>query len=128
MHDSRILAVDHVHLDVPPGLTEKLVWFYAEVGALAQVDRGPDDPCLLCFRSGRLEIRLRESDKPFIDGVECRVTILVESLGATRELLEEAGVEYARLSSTLETDRRLSVLDPAGHRVEFKQGWPFAPL
>lgn len=128
MHDSRILAVDHVHLDVPSGLTEKLVWFYGEVGGLAQVVRGGDEPFILRFRSGRLEIRFREWDDPAIDGMACRVTILVDSLSAVRELLEEADVEYSRLSGTLETDRRLSVLDPAGYRVELKQWWPFAPL
>lgn len=128
MQDSRILAVDHVHLEVPPGLTEKLVWFYGEVGGLELRPRYGEDVFALRFRSGPLEMRFREVANPEIDGVEVRVIILVDSLPATRELLDEAGVEYERISPTLQTDRRLSLVDPAGHRVEFKQYWPFAPL
>ena len=128
MRDSRILAVDHVHLEVPPGLREKLIWFYGEVGGLELGPRLGGDIFALRFRSGPLEIRLREVENPTVDGVDCRLTILVDSLTQTRERLAEAGVTWVDISLTLQTDRRLSLLDPAGHRVELKQHWPFAPL
>jgi hypothetical protein len=128
MHESRILAVDHVHMEVRPGLSEQLIWFYGEVGALTLLQRGSADPFALRFKSGPLELRLLENEGPEIDGVEVRVTILVDSMPRTRELLEEAGLAYERVSSTVVTDRRISLVDPSGNRVEFKQHWPFAPL
>lgn len=128
MQDSRILAVDHLHLEVAPGLTDRLIWFYNEISGLELRPRREGDVFALRFRSGQLEIRMSEVEAPAIDGVEVRVTILVDSLQATRELLEEARVTFDRVSATVQTDRRLSLLDPAGHRVELKQYWPFAPL
>lgn len=128
MHESRIVAVDHVHLEVPRGHAERLTWFYGEVGGLALVPRRIGDDFLLRFRSGPLELRVREVDHPIIDGVDCRLTILVDSLSLARELLEEARLEFEPISPTVLTDRRLSLHDPVGHRVEFKQFWPYAPL
>lgn len=128
MRDSRILAVDHVHLEVAPGLTDRLIWFYSEISGLELRPRREGDAFTLRFRSGQLELRMSEVDVPAIDGVEVRVTILVDSLHETRELLEEACMAFERVSATVQTDRRLSLHDPAGHRVELKQYWPFAPL
>lgn len=127
MHDSRIVAVDHVHLDVPPGLAEALTWFYGDLGGLELLS-GDAGPFRLRFKSGRLELRLREVSEPEIDGVEVRVTLLVDSLAQTRELLDEGRWTYERISPIAMTDRRIQLLDPAGHRVELKQYWPYGPL
>jgi hypothetical protein len=124
MKPSRIQAVDHVSLEAPFGSEEELVWFYTEVGRLDRAaDDGEDAPDL-CFQSARLELRIRFVDGPRVDPLTRRLTIVVPSLAEAAELLEERSIPFARLSGIGYTDRRLGTSDPAGHRVELKQGWP----
>jgi len=128
MQPSRIHAVDHVHLQAAFGLDDELDWFYGE---LAQLDRLPCDaanPHRMRFQSNRLELRIDLCERPVIESVACRVVLLVPSLDETVATLEDRSVAFERQTSTLWTDRRLEVLDPAGNRVVFKQEWPFAPL
>lgn len=124
MDPSRIQAIDHVNLEAPAGSEDKLAWFYTQVGGLEQVaDRG-EEARRLCFRSARLEVRIRIVDNPKIDPIACRLTLVVRSLAEAAELLEERSVRYVRLSGLWSTDQRLGTLDPVGHRVELKQEWP----
>ncbi len=124
MKASRIQAVDHVNLEAPPRLEDKLVWFYTEVGRLDRVVDEREEPSRLCFGSAGLELRIRIVDTPRIDPLPRRLTLAVPSLAQAAELLEERRVRYVRLSGLWFTDSRLATLDPAGHRVELKQEWP----
>jgi hypothetical protein len=123
MKPSRIQAVDHVNLEAPFGSEEGLVWFYTEVGRLDwAADDGEDAPDL-CFRSARLELRIRFVDRPQVDPLTRRLTLVVSSLAEAAVLLKERSMPFARVSGLGYTDRRLGTSDPAGHRVELKQGW-----
>lgn len=128
MQPSRIHAVDHVHIQAALGLDDELDWFYGE---LAQLDRLPRDAAnahRMRFQSNRLELRIDLCERPVIEGVACRVVLLMPSLEETVAALEDRSVPFERQSSTVWTDRRVEVLDPAGNRVAFKQEWPFGPL
>ena len=128
MRESQLQKIDNVTLEAPFGLEEELHWFYREVLKLDLVDSDQADDARLCFKSARLELRIWLSKCPRIDPIPRRATVLVESLPGVLELLEERSVPYTRLSGVMFTDRRISVNDPAGNRVELKQGWPFAGL
>jgi len=82
----------------------------------------------MCFRSDRIELRIRFTESPLIDPIQTRVTLLVPSLFEAKQLLEEQSIAYATISGFAYTDRRLAILDPAGHRVELKQSWPEVTL
>ena len=124
MRASRIQAIDHVNLEAPPRLEDELAWFYTEVGRLDRVADEREEPSRLCFRSVRLELRIRIVGRPRVDPLACRLTLAVPSLAQAAELLEKRRVRYVRLSGLWFTDCRLGTLDPAGHRVELKQEWP----
>jgi len=128
MKPSRIHAVDHVHLEAPPGIEEALKWFYGELGTLDEVpwDGAPETG--LCFKSARIELRIRITNRPTIDEVKRRVTLLVPSLSVAKEQLSERAVGFIEVTGMVGTDRRVQTLDPAGNRVELKQEWPFAPI
>ena len=128
MEESRIRAVEHVHIETSHGLDDDLRWFYGEVAGLeekAQTD--PESP-VLCFKSARIELRLTSVDRPHIETETYRITLLVESLNEAIELLEERSVAYERLTGIGFTDRRVGTRDPAGNRIILKQHWPHAPL
>ena len=128
MKPSRIHAVDHVHLEAPHGARDALDWFYVEVGGLdALPGRGPN-PDQLRYRSERLELRIALRERPKIEAVACRLTLLVPCLARVGDQLEERGVSYERLTGITFTDRRLGMHDPGGNRVELKLGWPYATL
>ena len=124
MKSSRIQAVDHIHVEARPGLEEELIRFYTEVGGLECVADGDGDPPGLCFRSAHLQLHIRLVDNPRVEPLARRMTLAVESLAETSKLLEERSISYLRLPGLWYTDSRLSVCDPAGHRVELKQQWP----
>lgn len=124
MKQSRILAVEHVNLEAPPGLNEDLTWFYAEVAGLDPVgDVGVDAPRLR-FKSAQIEVRIHIKNDPRIDPVVCRATILVRCLSETNEQFDERKIACVPLCGLAFMDRRIAVLDPAGNRVELKQEWP----
>ena len=127
MRQSRIVGVDHVHLDAGVGTLEILRWFYGELVGLEEVETRIEESQLR-FRSEHLEIRIRLSSNPEIDSVRSRVTILVPSLIETAAQLDERSLEYQRISGINFTDRRLSMLDPAGNRVELRQSWSWCFL
>lgn len=128
MSDSRILAVDHVHIEAGKGQEDELDWFYGEVGGLERLPDSTGPPTRMRFRSAKLELRIDLSDRPRFEGVVCRVTLLVTSLEATMAALEERAIVYERLSDLMWTSRRIETHDSGGNRVAFKQEWPNAPL
>jgi hypothetical protein len=124
MKPSRIQAIDHIRVEAPHGLEEELIDFYTEIGGLEYMEEGEADSATLCFRSAQLRLHIRMVDNPRVDSVARRMTLAVDSLEAASRFLEERSVPYLRLPGLWYTDRRLSVCDPAGHRVELKQQWP----
>jgi hypothetical protein len=125
---SRIHAVDHVHLDAPPGIEDALRWFYVEIGQLEEIAWRPPEGLGLAFKSARIELRIRLTQKPVIEDVKPRVTLLVPSLTEAKTKLEERRVEVAELTGIGWADQRLQTVDPGGNRVELKREWPFSPL
>ena len=128
MEPHRINAVDHVHLQAPLGLEDELQWFYGEVAGLEFV---PDDGLAaprMHFRSMRLELRISLVENPKIAPVGRRLTLIVPSLEMATTVLDQRSVPYERRSGLMYSDRRMTTQDPAGNRVELKQGWPNAPL
>ena len=69
-------------------------------------------------------MRIEFVEKPQVDPVARRLTLILPSLEVAEVLLAERGWSYERLSGISYTDRRLAAFDPAGNRVELKQGWP----
>ncbi len=123
MLESRIVAVDHVNLEAPVATEEEMRWFYGEVALLDEVHASSTVDRLV-FKSARIELRIRLRDHPKVEAIDCRVAILVPSLPGTVDLLDDRKVPYDSLSGLRWTDRRLSLLDPGGNRVEFHQYWP----
>lgn len=128
MSDSRIHAVDHVHIEAGTGQEDELDWFYGDVGGLERLPDSTGPATRMRFRSAELELRIDLTDRPRVEGVGCRVTLLVTSLEETMAALDERDFVYVRLSGLMWTSRRIETHDPAGNRVAFKQEWPNAPL
>ncbi len=132
MRTSQIVAVDHVVLEGSPACEPDLVWLYQEVVGLSPLgaDAGgfatASDEVWLRFRSGNLELRYRLVARPKLDPVACRLLVEVASLSQAAEALEERGLAFEHLRGLNFTDRRLSMLDPGGNRIEIKQHWPGA--
>jgi hypothetical protein len=127
MKRSRLVAVENVEIEVPHGLDEEILRFYVEIGHLDSVFSEKDGD-LKGFRSASLELRLCRVDRPAIDPVRRRLTLLVPSVREAVEKLDEIGLTWVPISGFSFTDRRIATFDPAGHRVELKQEWPEAPL
>ncbi len=133
MIESRIVAIDHVHMEAPLGIEDALRWFYEEVAELNPVPQGlipsgPSGEVRLLFRSYPLEVRFNLVEQPRIEPVDCRLTIRVSSLQDACQKLDDEGVRFQELSGMTWTDRRIGTHDPAGNRVELRQHWPYAPL
>lgn len=121
MRTGRIQAVDHVHLEAPVGSEPSLRWFYGELLDLAEMPPGEG---VLRFRSERIELRIRLCSEPAIEAIDERVTVAVRSLRVVEDLLQERKTPYERFRGLDWTDRRLSLLDPAGNRVVIRRDWP----
>ena len=128
MSDSRIHAVDHVHIEAGHGQEDEFDWFYGDVGGLERLPDLTGSRTRMRFRSGKLELRIDFSDRPRIDTVGCRVTLLVASLEETMAALDGRAIVYERLRDLMWASRRIETHDPAGNRVAFKLEWANAPL
>ncbi|MFQ5493872.1 MAG: VOC family protein [Phycisphaerae bacterium] len=117
---SRICAVDHVHLEAPAELEEDVRWFYAELAGLKEVGPGERDTADLCFRSERLDLRVRFCRAPQVEAVARRLTILVPSVEEIAEQLLERRLPVEEGRGLAWTDRWIEACDPAGHRVRFR--------
>ncbi len=123
---ARIEAVDHVRLEASVASAEELRWFYGELLGLPAVAGSVVDG--LRFRSDRLHLHIRLCHEPLVEPIAVRAVLLVPSLSAAAEVLTQREISFQRVSGLDATDRRLSLLDPGGNRVELKQAWPVAPL
>ena len=77
----------------------------------------------LRFRSALLELRFRIVEAPRLDPVAVRLTLSVPSLAEAAEALSDRSMRFDWERGLSYTDRRLSVIDPAGHRVALRQEW-----
>lgn len=127
MHSGKVQAVQDVTLSAPPGLEESFRWFYVDLAGLTEVhERAPG--VRLCFRSHRIELRIQEAADVPVDPIPVRLTIRVPSLVDAARLLEERGLNYARILGLSFTDQSLMAFDPAGYRIEFRRRWPDWPF
>ncbi len=124
MKRSRIQAIEHITIEAPKGAEEEMVWFYTEVGRLDWCEVDDVTDAQLCFKSARLQLRVRLVERPEVDPLVRRLNLRVPSLEEAAELLEDHKAAYHYLSGLSYTDRRLVVHDPAGHRLEIRQEWP----
>ncbi|MEE8170583.1 MAG: VOC family protein [Phycisphaerae bacterium] len=124
MNRSRLHAVDHVHLDAPPGAVDALRWFYGELLGLPSLDAPPDEDCILCFGANRLNMRLFVRERPQVNPRQRRLTLETESLDEQAERLAEAGLAFGRRRGWSYTDQCIYVHDPVGHLVELRRHWP----
>jgi len=106
-------------LDAPAGCEAEARWFYGELAELEE--RATDEPGGLCFKSERVRLRVRFVESPEIDPVPVRLVIVVPLLADIAVVLEKRKMAFDRVSGMASADRRLQVIDPTGHRVEFRQ-------
>ncbi len=125
MGESRIHAVDHVHLEAPPEALEGLRWFYGELVGLKELS---SEDGRLCFKSGLLELRIRLSPEAVVEPVDERATFFVASLTEVSAELRERHIEYELLRGFDSTDRRLTLVDPGGNRVCLRRDPSRMPL
>lgn len=128
MGESRIQAIDEVHLEAPPGVEDQLRWFYTAVAGLREIQSDPRDGSVICFKSERIGLWIHIVDDPQLSSTALRLTVNVLSLEAVAECLDERKWHYALLRGVMFTDRRIETLDPAGHRVALKRHWPIGPM
>ncbi len=122
MRPSQINAIDRIELEAAPQARDELIWFYRDLVEL-EIDESSSDDTVLRFRSARVELRIKLIENPRLDSVRRRALISVRSVIATAEVLDERHLEYTRVTGFNWSDRRLSLLDPGGNRVELKQEW-----
>jgi hypothetical protein len=128
MGESRIQAIDHIHLEAVRGIEERMRWFYRDVVGLSEVACDADDEFALRFKSERIEIRVRVAASPQIGSTAVRLAVGASSLEGIAERLDERKWGYVVLRGLMWTDRRIETLDPAGHRVALKRHWPTGPI
>jgi len=120
MRPSQIYALERIMLEAAPADADELVRFYRDVIELDLVEQAPDH---LCFRSAQISLMIVLRGTPTVEPTRRRATLSVRSLSAAAERLEQEHLAFTRVSGLSWTDRRLSLLDPAGNRVELKQEW-----
>ncbi len=125
-HKGRIVAVDHVELEIAEGTLDDVLRFYEELADLKPVatDGGGSDDVVARFRSDRIEMRIRVVAGLTVDSVPERLRVDVPSLEELVDLLDEARIPYEWQHGLSFTDQCISVLDPSGNRVTFRKHWP----
>lgn len=126
METPRLLAIDDVRLAAPPDLAAPIADFYTSIVGLKMLDPRPEDPVLV-FRGyspvkPRLRVELTDRPVPELRGY---VQVHVTSLDSVHEVAIERGVEAIATQHLSYFDRRLTLLDPAGNRVELVMHHPF---
>ena len=122
MRPSQIQAVDHIRMQAHPQASGPLIRFYRDLAGLELLEAGSDS-AELRFRSGQIELRIALLDDALVEAAACRAVVSVHCLDHVADILEAERIEFQRLSGMNWTDRRLSLLDPGGNRVELKQEW-----
>lgn len=124
MTPARVQAVNHVHLDVPPGAAEAMRAFYVDLLGMPLLDRRDAPDVELCFGANRLQMRLVVRERPDVRPNRRRLTLAIESLDEQVKSFDEAGVRHKRYRGIWFTESRLLVHDPVGHLLELRQAWP----
>jgi len=124
MATARIMAVSHVHIDVPPGCAVQMQRFYGDLIGLPILAAPDDGETMLCFGANRLQMRLMVRERPTIAAFRRRLTLEVDSLINQSRRFDDARVSYCTHRGFRYTERRLFVSDPVGHLLELKQVWP----
>ena len=122
MRPSQILAIDTVGMQAEPECQERLIWFYRDLVGLTFIER-PGNRGFLLFSSARRELRIDLIRHAMAEQVRRRALLSVQSLDGVAEVLEAERMPHQPISGISPTDRRISLLDPAGNRVELKQEW-----
>lgn len=128
MIESRIVAVDHVLLESDLEVEEDLRWFYGDLVALDEVGAAGEPGRRLVYKSGRIELRVAFVAEPHVDPIDTRVAILVPSLKEVTDVLDDRKIGFEPVSGLRWSDRCIAVHDPAGHRIELREHWPFFVL
>lgn len=106
--------------NVPHGDSLRAVGGGSHPGPLS----GPSDECsFVAFGSVLRPLWVCFLGTPRIDPAARRLTIMVPSLDAVIEELDEVRYDYRRLRGLGFTDVRLDLLDPAGNRLHIRQRW-----
>ena len=121
MRPSQINALERIALEAPQGIEQQLIEFYRDLVGLTLLEQSRGEGLL--FQSGRVELRILLRADPRVVPIARRALISVRSLSATAEALEERRVSVTAVSGVAWSDRRLSLVDPGGNRVELKQEW-----
>ncbi len=123
MQVPRILAIDDVHLISEPHLEDAVRDFYVDVLGLRPAGRGEGRLRLAGIpRSGpKVVVELTQEKSP-----SGRRQILIQTAALTdlAEELLDRGLEPEWTQGFSFFDRRLTVLDPAGNRVELVEFHP----
>ncbi len=120
MRPSQIQAIERINMQAAPEVRDRLIDFYGELVGLEPIE---SDASVLRFKSASLELWIAMTPDFAPDGNRRRALFSVRSLPTTAKLLLEEGIDYLPISGMNFTDRRLSLLDPGGNRIELKQEW-----
>ena len=123
---SRLVAIDDVEIESRLGIEARLRWFYGRVAGLSEVAKSSPQTNELRFKSERIELRITMVEGPRIEATALRVSIVVASLAGVAEVLDGCRYPVVWYRGLYHTDRYLSLLDPAGNRVELRRRWPMA--
>ncbi len=122
MRPSQIQAVDHIVMEAHPSTQEGLIWFYRDLVGL-ELSADYAEGLMLSFQSARIRLEIRLMESPRVHENGCRLVVSVRDLEWVGKVLEAERIAYQPLSGMTWTDRRLTLLDPGGNRVELKQEW-----
>ncbi len=124
MSQARLHAIADIHLAAQPRAADDLCTFYGAVVGLELVE-SDEHPGHLCFQTEQLQIRFELDNSAAAQPAARRATIIVPSLEQLRRQLDDFQIRYEDYRGLDFSEQRVYVTDPAGHRIEFKQVWPF---
>lgn len=125
---SRLVAIDDIEIESRLGIESRLRWFYGELSGLSEVAKSSPQTNELRFKSEQFELRIGMVRNPRIESNACRLSVEIPSLFAAAEELDECRYSFIWCRGLYHTDRYLSLLDPAGNRVELRRRWPMASV
>lgn len=118
---TEVQCVAEVRMPVPYERREALTRFYAELLGLVSWPAPEQIPGGLGFGDPRCGLYLQYRHDPIVDPMRRRLTLIVTSLDALVERLEESEWPFQRFRGLSFTDQWILVNDPAGHLIELRQ-------
>ena len=115
-------AIRDVRVEAKPGLEGDLHFFYVEMLGL---EPSEGEPGMLHFCTDKLRLRVLLTPEAQPSPMRRRLVLEIPSLGRMADKLEEEGIPHEWYRGLTLTDQRIFVLDPADHRVDLQQAWPF---